>query len=80
LLKFLLLYVGKLGFLDGKAGFIYATLQSFYEYMIVLKTKELTVASDALVRDIEIILGIQSQTAASRGTAKGLDANTGSND
>jgi glycosyltransferase involved in cell wall biosynthesis len=41
LLKFLLLYVGKRGFLDGRAGFRYAMLQSFYEYMIVLKTKEL---------------------------------------
>lgn len=40
-LKFLLLYVGKRGFLDGRAGFRYAVLQSFYEYMIVLKTKEL---------------------------------------
>ncbi len=27
--------------LDGAAGLAYATLQSFYEYMIVLKTKEL---------------------------------------
>ena len=42
MLKFLLLYVGKRGFLDGRAGFHYAMLQSFYEYMIVLKTKELT--------------------------------------
>jgi glycosyltransferase involved in cell wall biosynthesis len=41
LIKFLLLYVGKRGFLDGRAGLRYATLQSFYEYMIVLKTKEL---------------------------------------
>jgi glycosyltransferase involved in cell wall biosynthesis len=41
LLKFLFLYVGKSGFLDGRAGFRYAMLQSFYEYMIVLKTKEL---------------------------------------
>ena len=38
LIKFLLLYVGKCGFLDGNAGFTYAVLQSFYEYMIVLKT------------------------------------------
>jgi glycosyltransferase involved in cell wall biosynthesis len=45
LLKFLLLYVGKRGFLDGSAGFHYALLQSFYEYMIVLKTKELTAKS-----------------------------------
>jgi hypothetical protein len=27
--------------LDGAAGLAYATLQSFYEYMIVLKTREL---------------------------------------
>jgi hypothetical protein len=40
--KFLLLYLGKRGFLDGSAGFHYAMLQSFYEYMIVLKTKELS--------------------------------------
>ncbi len=41
LLKFLLLYVAKGGFLDGRAGLTYATLQSIYEYMIVLKTAEL---------------------------------------
>ena len=41
-LKFLLLYLGKRGFLDGSAGFRYAALQSLYEYMIVLKTKELS--------------------------------------
>jgi hypothetical protein len=27
--------------LDGAAGVAYATLASFYEYLIVLKTKEL---------------------------------------
>ena len=41
-LKFLLLYVAKGGFLDGRAGFRYAILQSIYEYMIVLKVRELT--------------------------------------
>jgi glycosyltransferase involved in cell wall biosynthesis len=41
LIKFLLLYIGKGGFLDGQAGLTYAILQSFYEYMIVLKTREL---------------------------------------
>jgi hypothetical protein len=30
-----------MGFLDGGPGFAYAVLQSFYEFMIVLKTKEL---------------------------------------
>jgi glycosyltransferase involved in cell wall biosynthesis len=49
LLKFLLLYVGKRGFLDGSAGFRYAVLQSIYEYMIVLKSKELTEQSSAAV-------------------------------
>jgi len=41
LIKFLLLYVLKLGFLDGKAGFNYAILQSIYEHFIVIKTKEM---------------------------------------
>jgi glycosyltransferase involved in cell wall biosynthesis len=36
LAKFLLLYFLKRGFMDGRAGFTYALLQSFYEYMIVL--------------------------------------------
>jgi len=41
LVKFLLLYVGKRGFLDGRAGFTYAMLQSIYEYFIVLKVREM---------------------------------------
>ena len=41
LIKFILLYIVKRGFLDGKAGLTYATLQSIYEYMIVLKIREL---------------------------------------
>ena len=41
LAKFFALYVAKRGFLDGRAGFTYATLQAMYEYMIVLKTREL---------------------------------------
>lgn len=39
-LKFLLLFGAKRGFLDGRAGFHYAMLQSIYEYMIVLKSRE----------------------------------------
>lgn len=39
--KFLALYLGKRGFLDGRAGLRYAILQSIYEYFIVLKTGEL---------------------------------------
>jgi glycosyltransferase involved in cell wall biosynthesis len=44
-IKFLLLYLGKFGFLDGRAGLRYAMLQAIYEYMIVLKVKELEQAS-----------------------------------
>jgi glycosyltransferase involved in cell wall biosynthesis len=40
LVKFLLLYILKRGFLDGRPGFIYALLQSVYEIMIVLKVQE----------------------------------------
>jgi glycosyltransferase involved in cell wall biosynthesis len=43
LIKFLLLYILKKGFLDGRPGLTYAILQSIYEYMIVLKTQELEV-------------------------------------
>nr|WP_319566120.1 glycosyltransferase family 2 protein [uncultured Rhodoferax sp.] len=37
---FLLLYIFKRGFLDGRAGLTYALLRSIYEYFIVLKTRE----------------------------------------
>jgi len=42
LAKFLILYFGKRGILDGRAGFTYAVLQSIYEYFIVLKVRELS--------------------------------------
>lgn len=45
LVKFLLLYIVKRGFLDGRAGFTYAVLQSIYEYFIVLKVRELETAA-----------------------------------
>ncbi|HEY0785770.1 MAG TPA: glycosyltransferase family 2 protein [Acidobacteriaceae bacterium] len=50
LVKFVLLYVVKRGFLDGRAGFVYAMLQAIYEYFIVLKTEELMVAGAAARR------------------------------
>lgn len=40
LVKFLSLYLLKRGFLDGYAGFAYSVLMGFYEYLIVLKTRE----------------------------------------
>lgn len=42
LLKFLGLYFLKRGFLDGYAGFAYSVLIGFYEYLIVLKGRELS--------------------------------------
>jgi glycosyltransferase involved in cell wall biosynthesis len=40
-LRFAVLYLGRGGFMDGRAGFTYSVLQAFYEYLIVLKTREL---------------------------------------
>jgi len=41
LVKFVVMYVFKRGFLDGAAGFSYSVLMAFYEFLIVLKTREL---------------------------------------
>ena len=41
LVKFVYLFLWRRGFLDGRAGLTYATLQSIYEYMICCKSKEL---------------------------------------
>lgn len=41
LLKFIYLYIVNRGFLDGRPGLIYCHLQSIYEYMIVIKMREL---------------------------------------
>lgn len=46
LVKFLVLYILKRGFLDGRAGLTYALLQSIYEYMIILKEHELRLSSE----------------------------------
>ena len=46
-IKFLILYLGKRGFLDGRAGLTYAMLQSIYEYFIVLKSREIEAAQVA---------------------------------
>jgi glycosyltransferase involved in cell wall biosynthesis len=41
LIKFLYYYAWRRGFLDGRAGLTYATLQAIYEYMIACKSIEL---------------------------------------
>lgn len=40
-IMFLLLYIYKRGFLDGRAGLTFAILRAIYEYFIVLKVREL---------------------------------------
>jgi len=47
LVMFLGLYIGKRGFLDGRAGLVYATLRAIYEYMIVLKAEEMAQQLDS---------------------------------
>ncbi len=79
LLKFLMLYIGKRGFLDGHEGFDYAVLQSFYEFMIVLKTREL-IRNLAGFGSAGILAEIPSHAGVSRGTLKDFHANPGSND
>lgn len=41
LIKWLYMVLYRRSFLDGRAGMTYASLQAFYEYMIVLKSREL---------------------------------------
>lgn len=40
-LRFLYMYLLRGGFLDGRAGLTYCRLLAIYEYLIVLKTREL---------------------------------------
>ena len=47
-LMFVLLYIFKRGFLDGKAGLTFAFLRSIYEYMIVLKVREMEAAEPTI--------------------------------
>ena len=44
LLTFIFLYVFKLGMLDGRPGFHFSLMRSFYEYQIDLKMNELNQA------------------------------------
>ena len=41
LIRWFYMYFILRGFLDGKAGFAWCTLQAFYEYLILLKVKEI---------------------------------------
>jgi glycosyltransferase involved in cell wall biosynthesis len=48
ILKFIYQYFLKRGFLDGMPGFTYCVLQAFYEYMIVLKIREIQLREKGL--------------------------------
>ena len=50
IIKWLYMVVGRRAFMDGMTGVTYATLQSIYEYFIVLKTKEL-LSADSVKKD-----------------------------
>ncbi|MFD0750781.1 glycosyltransferase family 2 protein [Mucilaginibacter calamicampi] len=42
--KWLYMVIWRKGFMDGATGITYATLQAIYEYLIVLRTREITAA------------------------------------
>ncbi|HEX9415096.1 MAG TPA: glycosyltransferase family 2 protein [Gaiellaceae bacterium] len=44
-LRFLVWYLGRRGFLDGRPGFTYCVLMSYYEYIIGVKLRELRAGS-----------------------------------
>lgn len=52
LVMFFLLYVAKRGFLDGRSGLTFVVLRSIYEYMIVLKVRELEAAQARPIGEI----------------------------
>ncbi len=72
MIKFVLMYFLKRGFLDGRAGLDYAILQATYEQMIVLKTGELKAArrkKSSLLRDtINMAIPQSERSATSRKT------------
>ncbi len=53
LIRFIFMYVFLKGFLDGRAGFAWCTLQAFYEYMIVLKAWEIQYLPVATLASLE---------------------------
>ncbi len=51
LLRFFYLYILRRGFLDGRVGLTYCLLISIYEYMIVLKMKELRLSANSGIKN-----------------------------
>jgi len=64
-LKFIVMYVLKRGFLDGRAGFVYSVLISYYEFLIILKIRELLTEQSAPGSNRESLAGKDSSKDAS---------------
>lgn len=54
LIRFLYMYFGLGGIWDGQAGLAWCVLQAFYEYLIVLKVRELKQAQQAAIASTEM--------------------------
>ncbi|MGI4827600.1 MAG: glycosyltransferase family 2 protein [Janthinobacterium lividum] len=52
--------------LDGPAGWTYATLAAFYEYLIVVKTKELRLKRDAVSDSVALTQSSETSSSTSR--------------
>lgn len=57
LLVFIYMYVLRLGFMDGRIGFRYCLLRTFYEYQISLKLAELRDQGSPMAKDYRQYLG-----------------------
>jgi glycosyltransferase involved in cell wall biosynthesis len=53
IIRWFYMYFVLRGFLDGKAGFTWCTLQAFYEYLILLKVEEIQ-RQNALLKDSHV--------------------------
>ncbi len=65
LLRWAYLMVYRRGILDGRAGFVYSTLQAFYEWLIVLKTAELR-EKGAVRPDVPAVPGVPARAEGNR--------------
>lgn len=52
-LRFVYMYLWRRGFLDGRVGFTYCRLLAIYEYLIVLKTRELAIGQGPIATEFK---------------------------
>ncbi|KPQ40775.1 MAG: glycosyltransferase family 2 protein [Phormidium sp.] len=70
LVRFLYMYIFLGGFLDGQAGVAWCTLQSFYEYLILLKVRELKQQGYVPPRPEPISDGVQPPSSKTSSVVK----------